>query len=156
MKKILVFLLVVFIFSSCSFDVMQDSYIKKLIGYQELYYHPDFDSLDSYRKISDYIQKKVSYDYDDNHEDIKNPYDTLTSGKGSCADYAVLFMNIAYYGMGIKMNLVIVNTNQRLVVEGGTINHSVVSYQNEIIEPQNGTYVNYSIRYIYTFDEVFD
>lgn len=156
MKKILVVLAFFLSFSSCSFDVMQDNYMKKKIGYQELFYHPDFDSLDSYIKIGQYIRQRVTYDFNDDTEDIKNPYDTLVSGKGSCADYAVLFMNIAYYGMGIKMNLSAVNTKDRVIVEGGRINHAVVTYHDDMIEPQRGTKISYSIGYIYTFDEIFN
>ena len=155
MKKILVVMFLISIFSSCSFDMLQDNYNKARIGYQKLFYHPDFDSLDTYAKIGRYIQQRVKYDYEDDLKDIKNPYDTLASGKGSCADYAILFMNIAYYGMGIKMNYAQVHTDDRAIVAGGRLNHAVVSYQDIIIEPQRGYRVDYVIKYIYTFDEVF-
>lgn len=156
MKKILVVLAFFLSFSSCSFDAITDRLIEGWIGHQEMYYHSDFDSLDSYAKIGKYIREKVTYSNTDNPTDIKNPYDTLTSGKGSCADYAALFMNIAYYGMGIKMNLAYVSTNERAMVEGGMPNHAIVTYQDDIIEPQNGRRVVHSIQYIYSFDEVFN
>lgn len=155
MKKILVVMFLISIFSSCAFDMLQDSFNESKIGYQELFYHSDFDSLDTYAKIGRYIQQRVKYDYEDDLKDIKNPYDTLASGKGSCADYAILFMNIAYYGMGIKMNYALVHTEDRAIVEGGRLNHAIVTYQDIIIEPQRGYRVDYAIKYIYTFDEVF-
>ena len=155
MKKILVVMFLIPIFSSCSFDVILDIYNKSFIGHQELFYHSDFDSLDTYEKIGRYIQQRVKYDYEDDPQDMKNPYDTLASGKGSCADCAILFMNIAYYGMGIEMNYACVHTSDRAIVEGGRVNHAIVTYQNDIIEPRGGYREDYAIKYIYTFDEVF-
>lgn len=157
MKKTIIALVTIILLSGCQqiMDEMQDDFIDDQLGDQVLYYNPDFDGLDTYHKIAAYINARVSYDYNDNSNHHNNPEETLKTGKGSCGDFSVLFMNIAYYGMHIKMDAVTGIHPTRKVVDGGDINHMAVYYNGQVIEPQNGCISSMEVGYIYYFDDVF-
>lgn len=131
-----------------------------VVGSRNLYYLPEFEDLTSYKEIHEYISHKVKYDINDNPSYVNHPKETLDTGKGSCGDIAVLFMNIAYFGMGIRMNLLLVDLKDenpsRAIISGNFIDHAVLTYNNEIIEPQKGIIVDYKeAGFVYRFDEVF-
>lgn len=153
MLKIIVLLSV--LLSSCNvYDILSDIDGLRLFKNTPLYYDSDFDDLDSYAKIAWYIMTKVSYDFYDDTRHIKSAKETLETGKGSCGDISVLFANIAFYGMGIKMNIALVNT--RAVVLGGPVSHAVVEHEGESIEAQTGMTSPYPVSYLYFFDNVFN
>lgn len=155
MKFKFLFIAIICLTSCTVFNNIEDEYLQSTMGGHTLYYSTDFDGLDTYIKISAYIKSHVQYDTLDNTGVNKNPYDTLSDGKGSCGDIAVLFMNIAYYGMHIKMSFIAVNVTSRTIVSGGAINHAQVYYNGVCIEPKNGCPYSTAVGYLYSFDEVF-
>lgn len=158
MKKFIGLFILMIIFTSCTpvYSYFEDKLLTQQFSGHQLYYSSDFDSLDSYVKIATYIHSKVKYDYSDDPADIKDPEETLLTGKASCADWAVLFANIAYYGMHIKMNFIATNiTAAKSVSSGGIINHAALEYNGEVITQYSGTVQDWEIQYIYSFDEVF-
>lgn len=167
MKKagMIVIMVVILFTMSCdmrSIDEKVDEIFYERATGHSLYYLPAFESLDSFTKIAYYIDCYVSFRPDEPGKDIwSGPETTLSRGYGDCEDIALLFANIAYFSLNIKMNVAIVSlsdgTINRAIVDGGTdLDHVVLKYNNKIYEAQNGfEYIYTSIKYIYTFDEVF-
>ena len=158
MKKLMGLLLfsgIFALFSSC--DLVYDAYYNNSAMNHRLYYLPEFDDLDTPSKISWWIQSHgITYDYNDNAKNWKNPEEMIISKKGSCADFAVLFLNIAHYGMKQDGDIVLVNSSSRKIESGGgNVNHAVCRFGDIIIEPQMGGQVNYRVDYSYSFGEVF-
>lgn len=147
--------IVAILLTSCQnvYNFVQDQHTDGQLGSQKLYYSEDFDELDSYIKIADYIKQHVVYDPSDDPTEHKDPEATLDTGKGACGDIAILFMNIAYYGMHIKMSFITGEMQSRSVVNGGAVNHAQVYYDGVAIEPQSGKISNMTVGYIYSFDE---
>ena len=158
MKYYTIILLAVFL-TGCQnvYNFVQDEWTDSQLGSQKLYYSEDFDSLDSYVKIAQYIKEHVTYDPSDDPTEHKDPEVTLSTGKGACGDISVLFINIAYFGMKQKMSFVTLDSStiSRSVVEGGKVDNAMVYYDGKLIEPQSGIEKNATIGYIYDFDEVF-
>ena len=159
MRKLLlfscIFSCILGLFSSC--DMVMDNAFKVEAMGHELYYLPVFDSLDTPYKISGWIQAQgIVYDKNDNPINWKNPAIMIRDKKGSCADFAVLFLNIAHYGMKQDGEIVSVTASSRKIESGGiTANHAVCRFGDMIIEPQMGGQVNYRVDYSYSFGEVF-
>jgi hypothetical protein len=154
MKKVFI-LLIVLVLSSC--NIVLDQYYGMMFKSRKLYYSVDFEDLNTFEDIVNYIDEKTLYDKQDNHEYTNNPEETLITGKGSCGDLSVLFMNIAYFSLGIKMDLVLADCGYRskAVVNGGFIDHATVYWDDEVIDIYSGTSVEFDKGYQYTFDEVF-
>jgi hypothetical protein len=159
--KYIIFLLAILSLSSCNQII--DTITILNYDNKELAYHPDWENLDSFRKISYWINQRVEYKSNKNSSG-QDPQTTLDLGTGNCTDYALLFMNIAYYGMDIKMNLITVKIDDmqpdpelfnRSIIQGGFPDHTMIYYNQEIIEPQNGYPYIGEILYIYSFDEIF-
>lgn len=156
--KYFIFILAVLL-TGCQnvYNFVQDEWTENQLGSQKLYYHSDFDTLNSYVKIAQYIKEHVTYDPSDDPTEHKDPEVTLSTGKGACGDISVLFINIAYFGMKQKMSFITLDstTISRSVVEGGKVDHAMVYFDGKIIESQSGLEKNATIGYIYTFDEIF-
>ncbi len=150
--KSFILLLLLLLFSSCS--QILDSYYGSLIVKHELY-KTDFGDIKSLVDIPIWMGKNGVYKADV-IEEWSSPQETLERGYGDCEDIAILFMNIAYLELGIKMDLVLVNTNQRHVVSGGIPNHAEVRYDSLNYNIYSGMPVNNrEINYIYYFKEIF-
>ena len=157
MKKIIIVLLVVFL-ASCSVsyyspDQFEHDFDLKNLGYNKLYYSPDFDELTDYYKIAWYIYYNIKYVHDSTNTD---PETILRTREANCNGFSVLFANIAYYSMGIQMNIASVDTayESRLIVDGGNTNHSICYYGGTLVDPQQywEPLVFYSeIGYLYEF-----
>jgi hypothetical protein len=170
MTKIkLLFLLTFFVlFMGCELytsHYIDNHFSKKLEG-MELY--EDYRSFDSYYPWMDdrydiayWLMNNVEYFYEV-EDDWQSPKFTLEEGYGDCEDYSLAFINMAYYELGIKMDIVCIDdTQSRSIVRGGLdVTHVTVSYQNEIIDVYTGmslgTLEEVNVKYIYTFDEIFN
>lgn len=159
MKKIILYvfaaLIISLFLSGC--NLIADAVYQNSAKGHHLYYLPEFDNLDSPIKICIWMQMHgITYDNNDDAYNWKNPEDMIKSKKGSCADFAVLFLNIAHYGMHQNWEIVAVTHNSKKIEAGGiTSNHAVCRYGDIIIDPQIGERVNYIVDYSYSFSEVF-
>lgn len=162
MKKIIIVALVALVFTSC--DMVTDSiYTDKAKGHS-LYYSEEWEGLDSYAKIGRWMHDNISYRADDYMDEWADPAATVSRGYGDCEDYAILFMNIAYYSMEIEMELVLVDQAKvdysveqpmRSIENGGIVSHALVRYNGVLVEPQNGLVVEGPVGYYYSFWQVF-
>jgi len=157
MKKILVMLVLMMGFVSC--DMIGDFYIGSNASGHTLYYSESFEDYNSISDIYKYLRANISYRKDD-VENFADPKVVIDRGYGDCEDYCILFMNIAYYSLGIKADLAMIDANQnsRSIVDGGKVNHAVVYYDGVYYDPTGFGVLtgNPSIGFIYTFDEVFE
>ena len=118
-------------------------------------YYGDFGEITDYSDISRYLRNNTEYLYEGINHYIQGPEETVELKTGDCDDFAVLFLNIAYTELGIKGNLVYVNSNERTIVNGGIPNHVIVEYDGIAFDPvYRNTYTN--VMYRYTFGEVFN
>ena len=161
MKRLLIIFLSTLLFFGCKgiTNIILDVSYGTTINGHVLYYSEEFNELDSYAKIATYIRNNVEYNEKDDTYYIENPEETLRTKLGSCADFSILFMNIAYYSLGIKMDLVLTDIHSYMrnksVNEGGIPNHAVIAYNDEVINVYSGNPVKFKVYYLYTFDEVF-
>lgn len=150
-------LLFVMLFISCNLwdmNVIRDRDITEGITNKELYYDERFEEIEpTFKAISMWINRNVEYEYNDIY--FANPKATIERGKGSCDEKALLFINMAYFIMGIKMD--IIATYIRHIGEGGEVNHAAAAilYDGIVYEPVTGLPVDYTINYYYYFDEIF-
>lgn len=163
MKKTLFIVIITVLFAGCTPmvppAVWNVIYEEELCGHVR-YYDPDFDHLTSYEEIAEWIAARVTYDSEDNKDDIKNPKRTLKDGKGSCADIAVLFINIAYYSREEKLGVAYIDSStqtiSKTVASGGAIDH-VIPYNGQVcISQYNGRIYNADIEYHYDYSEIFE
>ena len=116
-------------------------------------YQMDFGDIYTEKDISNWIINNTDYEID--YLNInQDPETTIKRGKGDCEDFAILFMNIAYFELGEKYSLVYLNDG-RAVVNGGTVNHAIVSKNGRHFDPISGE-VYSNVGYIYKFGEVFN
>ena len=108
----------------------------------------------SMEEIGSWIQKNITYE---KSYKVTGPEETIAAGSGDCKSISVLFMNLAYFSLGVKCDLVCVDISSvsKGVVEGGRTNHCMVMYDDLIYEPQNGLRCSARIGYKYSFDHVF-
>ena len=147
--KYISFVLIIILFGSCSLII--DSYTYNKIGDGfDLYNSTDFEGLDSFPQIADFLREKITYE---SSTEWKSPKNTYESGIGDCEDIAVLFMNIAYFTMNVKMDLA--TTYLRSISKGGVINHAELYYDGFIYDIYCGIKIyNRSPQYIYKFYEI--
>ncbi len=141
----------VVLFSGCQIAwELQDLHSIEQLGSHPLYYSEDFESLKSFGKISNYINSRVEYV---SNADSVSPKETLERGYANCVGFSKLFSNIAYFSMGIEMDIVNVNIDDesRSVVDGGFPNHAICSINDVTIEPQTGRQKFYD-KIMYTYD----
>jgi hypothetical protein len=157
-------------FSNCSDFV--DAYFYLQIGEKfDLYYKQEFEELNSFSEIAEYIRENVTYKYEGIKDEWTSPRETLRRGYGDCDDIALLFANIAHYALDINCSIVAVDSEKReepkkkdnpekhkydTVVNGGTVDHITVYYDGKVYEAYYGYQTNYVINYLYTFEEVFN
>lgn len=157
MKKICLIVALIAILTSC--DQYYDmQYADDMAGHH-LYYLPEFDTLHSYADIALWIKDHVQYDTEDNAYECKEPQQTIRSGKGSCADTAVLFVNIAYFALDQRLSVAYVDDSTlkaRHIAEGGYIDH-VMPYDGTkyVISQNTGRLYTADIGFYYHFDDIF-
>lgn len=165
MKKILILFILAIMFGSCKHGLMStivDSYVYGELGRIQYYDFAEYNlpEFSGTKDLADWIESQIDY-RSDVVEEFYSPEETLLRGGGDCEDYAILFLNLMHYTMGIKGNLVFVDSDDRFrtIVEGGFVNHAVIEIGGTLISPQTGYgydyFDNVPVRYRYTFDEVF-
>jgi len=121
-------------------------------------YDPDLSDIYTFKDVAEYIQGEIFY-FPDMIDSIDNPEEVLTRGYGDCDDYALLFMNIAYFELGVKFDLASVyvnSTDTRMIVNGGFVNHAMVSLNGILYSAYTGEVVeDNEISYLCFFDFVF-
>lgn len=151
MRKAALIILVIAL-SSCN-QLMDNIIILGMTGYDE-YYMPEWEELNSYNKITDYIVDHVDYTKDKLFSHTQSPEETMKRGKGDCEDTAVLFMNIAKVSMGIEMQAVVMH--YRAIENGGLfVNHVAVRYDGIIVDPITCYKLTTPVMYYYEYTEVF-
>lgn len=95
--KYFIFILAVLL-TGCQnvYNFVQDEWTENQLGSQKLYYHSDFDTLDSYVKIAQYIKAHVEYDPSDDPTEHKDPEVTLSTGKGACGEKRKCYEKMAF------------------------------------------------------------
>lgn len=161
MKKIILTIVLIITLTGCQLinDINQDIYTAKSVANHSLYYHPDFDSIDSYEDITLYLKDNLIFKSGSENENLREVYEILESGYTNCAGYTLCFMNIAYFALGEKTSFttVLYDNLNRTIADGGSIDHAIVMLSNgQLYEPQDGKIVEYSsIGYTYSFYKVF-
>lgn len=165
MNKLIPILILLVTLISCTplLEINYQNPDQKVAGHI-LTYHPDWENLYSYKEISDWINQRVIYQTEQ-YDTWADPQVTLDRGYGDCDDYGILFANIVYVSLGIKMSIIVVNIDDmklatledepRYIAQGGTFDHVMTYYYGVIIEPQNGHEYDGPFSYIYRFDEIF-
>lgn len=159
MKKMLFILGFIIILSGCNGLNFIDMSVYGLLENVEYYDFAEYDlsGIKNFKHIGDFLQEHITFKADIG-EEFLSPEETMKRGVGDCEDFSFLMANIAYIIMGIKMDIVIMNTSEwgRTVVEGGIGNHICPAYNGEYYSGQYG-YVVYieQVLYKYTFDEIF-
>lgn len=161
MKKIVLVLLVVF--SGCHLgmvDMSSDNrtdmlFSSYLVGLELYYIEADINCLED---IGTFMQENVVYESDGDKDTWTSPEETFKRGYGDCEDLTLLFINMAYIHLGLKFDIVLVDTNDRQIIEGGDINHAEPYYNGESYCVWNGrpNINQFTIRYLYSFDNIFN
>jgi len=155
MKKALLLIVAFLSLTSCKqiYDTQQEAYNQKMFSDIPVYYG-NFEGLETLEDITPWINSRVTYKETDR---VLSPEECIIRGQCDCDGYALLWMNIAYVQFGIECDLILVKDESRKIEAGGTINHALVRLPNGTqIAPQNGEKRNYTVRYSYHFDEVFN
>lgn len=127
------------------------------------YYSPEFDNLHNYVEIAEWINVRVKYDSEDNKDKISDPKTTLNRGKGSCADIAILFINIVHFSLHEDLGVAYIDSStqklastERSIVGGGDIDHVIPFNGNVCISQYNGKIYTANIEFEYDYDEIFE
>lgn len=150
----MIILFLCLILTSCTFETPDEQYYDALSG----------KALDTnlittfytWQSITVWIADNIEYK-DDPEGYTQSPQETLDLRTGDCEDIALLFCALAFKYLGFKCNIVLVNTEERQIVAGGFINHVLVQLPDgNLLSPKEKYIVNYTIRYIYFFDDIFN
>lgn len=158
MKQILI-VLATFLLASCAAVLDPYSYVCDEMNYalaDNIYLSSgDWSSINSLEEITPWIKKRMVYRHDTLNE-WDTPSVALARGYGDCEEFCFVFMNIAYVRLGMKCGLAGVDSDERTVRDGGWYNHFVVILPDgTLYEPQGGVPVQFTVKYSYTFDEIF-
>jgi len=155
MRKIILLVFVVLL-TSCKpyYDSIQEEHNLKIFTDIPLYLG-DFEGVETIADITPWIKRHVIWEAT---KKVLSPEECLKRGKCDCDGFALLWMNIAYIKFGLKYDLILVlDSDTRKIEEGGKFNHAIiVSFDGIQIEPQTGRVENYTIKFSYTFDQVFN
>ena len=156
-----------FIMSGCTLvsNIGRDLYLLDKAAGHEIY-DIDFGDVRSFQDggavIKNNITETVDIDVNgngviDGEEDIwSDPEITWLKGSGDCDRIALLYINIIYVELGIKMGLVAVDSSTRAIDSGGWIDHILPYYKGQVYSPVSGEPVSYySPGYTFTFDQIF-
>ena len=158
MKRLFLIISVMFLFGC---DQLTDSFLSDCAKGHDLYYTEEWDSLNSFHDIGDWMRENIEYRSDDVYC-WSNPRDTVRRGYGDCNDKALLFANMAYFVMGIKMDIVVVKQSEMesdinwsgAIEGGGIVDHCMVRYDGQIYN-MNGSPYKGPVGYSYSFDFCF-
>ena len=85
-------------------------------------------------------------------------YEAIKKGKGNCTTYAILFMNVAYFTLGVDFGFASAAASehsQRAVGVGGFPDHAVIILDGQLYSAYTGEKITqYKASYYYSFDEV--
>ena len=141
-KQVFSMIIVLISLLTISCDMMIDANLTEKAEGHTLY-ETDFSGIDSYEDIAVWIEERVEY-RSENTDEWLNPAETLARGYGDCDDFAILFINIAYFRFGVKGNLIAVDANQsRSIVSGGQVNHAIVEIQGSLYSPTGSFFVSF-------------
>lgn len=159
MKKIINIITIVMLSSCAIQNVALDVYHEHILIERSYIYYPDdfnVDEINNYQDITNWILERVepSLKYKDEWRSMEQ---SLNSGKADCKGYSVLFLGLCYIKWGYKGDIIFtdIDSFSRDIVNGGSVNHSIVRIKGEKIEPQTGKVVGDSVNYFYRFNEVF-
>lgn len=160
MKKGLLFLfLILMIMTSCDTFVEDKSFKDHASGHS-LYYLEEWEDLDSFKQIGNWIRTNVKYQ-SEKYEEFSDPETTVTRGYGDCDDLAILFLNIAYVSLDLKGQLVALDQNRlERNIEGQfdeiIENHVLTRYDGIVYDSVSGiAFSNDPTTQFCEFDEVF-
>lgn len=151
-------LLLIVLLSNCErvYEFIDDVSLNYLKG-QELYDN-DFPEMKTYQDVAVYVQSVLDWE-DMVLNPIVSPQEAIEKGIGNCTTYAILFMNVAHFTLGVDFDFASVDASeytQRTVIEGGIPDHSVVNLDGQLYSAYTGKPITeYGAGYIYTFDEIF-
>ncbi len=156
MKKILVVMVIAFMFVGC--DMAQDIYLEANYCGHDLYEIEIDEELNSLEEIGEFLARNITYISDGSENYTQSPEETWERKGGDCEDFAILFLNIAYFELGLKGELIFVEYSNisKSIEDGGDLDHAMVRYNGVIYEPQTGDIYTGSVGYYYSFDRVFD
>lgn len=155
--KYLFLILSMFFFFSCNQVV--DCFLTEHAKDHNLYYMEEWEELESFYDIGDWVNKNVPYRSDVFYE-WSDPKVSIDRGYGDCNDRALVFANIAYRVKGIKMDLVAVNQSQMefepqySIESGGFVDHIMLRYQGQVYSTTGGTFSG-SVGFYYSFNNCF-
>ena len=90
---------------------------------------------------------------------ITDPQQAIEEGRGNCTTYAILFMNVSHFALGVDFGFACANASsysQRTVLEGGIPDHSMVILNGQLYSSYTGDIITeYSASYYYDFRAVF-
>ena len=154
MKSIMPIIFLSLISTSCAFNMAADMYYLEFYKDTPLYYG-DFSEIKTHKDIYTFIHNRVVYKAD-SFDNKSSPQETLQNGFGDCEDFTLLYLNILYVVFREKGELVLVDSSERKIEEGGCTDHVIVRLPSGfLVEPQTGILVDYTVRYSYSFDDVF-
>ena len=159
MKKIIVICIILGLTSCSMLGNIIDNTVYNLLEDVEFYDFADYDltGITNFSEISYFVRENVSYGNDviDEYYSVE---ETMKRGIADCEDFCFVFANLAYITMGVKMNIVVMNTSEwsRTVEEGGAGNHVVLELNGVYYSGQYGNRTSVEhVLYRYTFDEIF-
>ena len=144
---------------SCSlvYNLVDDITLAQIQG-QKLY-NGDFPEMDTYQDVSNYVESVLTWE-SMKLNPITDPQEAIETGKGNCTTYAILFMNVAHFTLGVDFGFACADAssyNQRSVGSGGFPDHSMVILCGQLYSSYTGEKITeYPAGYYYSFDEVFE
>ena len=161
MKKIIL-LVVCLGFGSCSLvNEIADVVYEDRFSNQELTdFHLEDENFKTIEDIGRFLRDNIIWE-SGTSTPVQSPKETWEKETGNCEDFTVLFMDIAFFELGIRCELVIVekeNVEISRNVEAGGLDtdHAMTRYSSIIYEPQNGHIYTGIVDYYYAFNEVFN
>ena len=155
--KIICFLII--LFSSCNLvnNIIDEITIFGIEG-QELY-NCDFPEMETYQDVALYANSVLTWESMP-FNPITSPQEAIEKGKGNCTTYAILFMNVAHFTLGVDFGFACADASpysQRAVLEGGIPDHSMVILAGQLYSAYTGRPITeYKAGYYYSFNEVFN
>jgi hypothetical protein len=159
--RIFIFLLLIINITGCKFisDIYYNCYYGILIEGKKLYYDKRFSEIEkNFESIANWIKENIEYTIETKTSDtFKNPERAIKEGYGDCDTYTILFMNIAYFVMDIKVDCVLVNPSERIIIDGGLTNHAEIWYNGYCYDIYSGYRypLGVSVGFLYYFEWVF-
>jgi len=160
MKKIIL-LVVLISLSGCQLvNEIADVVYEDRFSNQELTdFHLEDENFKTIEDIGRFLRDNIIWE-SGTSTPVQSPKETWEKKTGNCEDFSVLFIDIAFFELGIKCELVLVDQNEmeraRTIEAEGIINHAIIRYSDIIYELQNGYIYTGTVNYYYAFNEVFN